>query len=108
MTEYYTEFDRWFAEEHDGTPVEFLICDGYLKGDPDLEPNNLALCATKPDGHKLLDFEERHVIRHHLMASSYIEAINKRNQIMGWKGKYVPHPDWDPVKKHWRVPGDSR
>jgi hypothetical protein len=99
--EYFSEFDRWFAEEHDGSPVEWLICDGYLKGDPDDEPNNLSLCATKPDGHKLLDFEEKHVVRHCFMASSYIEACNKRNEILGW-GPYIPFPDWDVERGRWR------
>jgi len=91
---YYSDWDRWFAEEHDGSPVEFLICDGYLKGDPPDDPNHLSLCATKPDGHKLLDFEEKHVILHRFMASSYIEAMGKRNKIMGW-GPYKPTEDWD-------------
>jgi hypothetical protein len=92
---YYSEFDRWFAEEHDGSPVEWLVCEGYLKGDPDDEPNNLSLCSTKPGGHKLLSFEERHVVLHRFMASSYIEACNKRNEIMGW-GPYKPDERWDP------------
>jgi hypothetical protein len=96
---YYTDWDRWFAEEHDGSPVEWLICEGYINDED--EPNNISLCATRPDGHKPLDFE-RHVVLHRFTASSYIEACNKRNEILGWEDKYIPHPDWDVAGGCWR------
>ena len=97
---YYTSWDEWFATEHDGTPCEWLICEGYLKGDT--EPNNISLCSAMPDGHKPLDFET-HVILHRFMASSYIEAVNKRNKIMGWEDEYIPHPDWDVENHRWKT-----
>lgn len=94
---YYSGWDKWFAEEHDGTPCEWLICEGTIKGDD--EPNNTSLCATMPHGHKPLAFETHRVL-HRFMASSYIEACNKQAEILGW-GPYKPHPGWNPDTGLW-------
>lgn len=98
MTEYYTEWDRWFAEEHDGTPCEWLICECTLVGDD--EPNNVGLCATTPHGHRPPSFETHRVL-HRFTASSFIEASRRYNEILG-HGPYTPHPDWDAENERWR------
>lgn len=99
---YYTEWDRWFAEEHDGTPVAFTVCEVDTGG---LDCDHLSLCASKGPGVKgehSLSFPEKetHRVLHRFTASSYIEACQKQNDTMGF-GRYTPHPDWDETEGRW-------
>ena len=99
---YYSDWDRWFAEEHDGTPVEFTVCEVDTG---DLDCDHISMCATKgpgAEGEHSLSFpgKEKHCVRHRFLASSYIEAAQKMNDAMGF-GPYKPHPDWSESEGRW-------
>lgn len=101
MDRYYSAFDRWFAEEHDGSPVDFTVCE-VDTGEADCD--HLTLCsAMHGPGHSKVLPEEKHTVLHRFKACSTLEAMEKYHKIMGWE-PYVPHPDWDAERGFWKTP----
>lgn len=106
---YYSDWDRWFAKEHDGTPVEWTVCEVTLFLDGE-DTGHLSLCPSKgptprndpeqPE-HSIVHQEEEHKVLHRFTASSAIEAGQKQHEVMGW-GAYKPHPDWDDQQGQWK------
>lgn len=110
---YYSDWDRWFAEEHDGTPVEWVVCEVACpvedNGDGLTDIDHLSLCCTKGPGtrkdpeqpeHIVALPQEKHTVIHRFEASSYMEAAQKQYDAMGW-GTYNPHPGWNVEKGVW-------
>lgn len=106
--DYYSDWDRWFAEEHDGTPVEWTVCsvDLILDGE---DTGHISLCAARGAAsndpelsqHNVVHRGEKHNVLHRFTASSLIEACQKQYEAMGW-GEYIPHPDWDIETGRWK------
>lgn len=106
---HYSDWDRWFAEEHDGSPVEWTVCDVALELDGE-DVGHLSLCASRGPGtrkdpdhpeHSVVHEGEEHTVLHRFTASSTLEACQKQYDAMGW-GRYKPHPDWDAEKGCWK------
>ena len=104
MADYYSDWDKWFAEEHDGTAVEFTVCEVQCILEDGFDIGHLSLCAAKGPGNRTGDQaehnvflpEERHTVLHRFEATSYIEACQKQYDAMDW-GTYMPQ-DWDVEK----------
>lgn len=113
---HYSDWDTWFEEEHDGTPVEYTVCKVACpvedNGDGLTDVGHLSLCSTKGPGirkdpgqpdHIIALSQEKHTVIHRFMASSMLEAMQKYYDKMGY-GTYHPHPDWDVDQGKWRKP----
>lgn len=95
---YYSEFDRWFAEEHDGSPVNFSICE-VNTGEADCD--HISLCNMHEGTHSISIPGEKHKVLHRFKACSTLEAMEKYNKLLGFE-PYVPHPDWDVERGFWK------
>jgi hypothetical protein len=96
--DYYSNWDRWFHEEHDGTPCEWIVYRSHHPEDP-AGDDSYTFTPTKPS--PSLSPDEEHTVVHRIMASSYIEAMDKYHGIMGYK-PYKPFEDWDVENNRWR------
>jgi len=95
---HYSEFDRWFAEEHDGSPVEFAVCE-VDTGPADCD--HLTLCNMHGGTHSISIPGETHRVLHRFRASSTLEAMARYNELLGFE-PYVPDPDWDTERGCWK------
>ena len=105
---YYSDWDRWFAEKHDGTPVVFTVCEVECTLEDGSDVGHLSLCAAKGPGKRTEDqpghcvglLEEKHKVLHRFTASSSIEAAQKQYDVMDW-GTYKPLGGWDVEEGRW-------